>query len=857
MAIRKIDRNNIPLKAYLRADPYSQHFKFTDTSEELVTTDMFWGKTEGTEQNRIYLDYSDISTKSIEVSEGISESSSKQLINNKDSEEWIENNILNKEITKLYVIQGYAGCGKTTFINSIMKRNSWFQYFYVDIGKDWSYSGEPYMFFNEALYTLDSILKTISNMTDKREKIWECFIFLGLNPESKKFNIGMLNILQKFKHMKLNSNWDILISDIFNYIDDNFSERNYNGNSLKNNFGRTDIIVSLIILLISAVSITNEEERNMSFSIVFDNLDVITNPAISAENVMNLWGVIDKYIIFKQIMELETNFKLPNFQIIITVRKVLYSHIVSHLPVLEMSTDYDPSNVNVCDISNLYSSQDVLTHRVSYWETLNNESINEKLLKLKTITSIQDSNLSFDESVDGNDYDLKTTINIDGFLNHNYRAFSNILSALIDNKQYFDIVVHDFNKDSSSKDWQKVSTIVFLISLIYRKEKVWNSLGFGCKDFDTIDYPTTLNRLILNYLYLSKRGKYVSQYTNSNIQNIPGDDYVSLKDLITTLGKSIIFTIKTYDSEDKIKEKYNKPLNNDSQDLIIERLADMCARNPTSIHSKASGYDSDDDELWRRPLYFIGGVKLNHTASSSKELKSYFQKSIKNGTDNQILFSITDEGYIFIRDIVANFEFYSARYCCEENAKPLHHVVDEKEINSLVSPVYQAIQKCCERNIFFEKQYINKYCLENRDKYLFQFFHPRTNPHYKKNHSLIELYNYSFRPQLHIVRVIYNHIFYFDNIKEMIFLSKNPKRNQMCKCLTEWIKLYLNLYKEYFFDLQNNTICNSDNNVYNKLWKLLCEQEKHYVKGGDFQNVNIRLQHNKEIEKKKHEKRNK
>lgn len=55
----------------------------------------------------------------------------------------------------------------------------------------------------------------------------------------------------------------------------------------------------------------------------------------------------------------------------------------------------------------------------------------------------------------------------------------------------------------------------------------------------------------------------------------------------------------------------------------------------------------------------------------------------------------------------------------------------------------------------------------------------------------------------------------------------------MCECLSGWIKNYLLLYKNNFYDVLKNTVCNSDNNVFGELNKLINEQMQHYGNGGD------------------------
>lgn len=268
---------------------------------------------------------------------------------------------------------------------------------------------------------------------------------------------------------------------------------------------------------------------------------------------------------------------------------------------------------------------------------------------------------------------------------------------------------------------------------------------------------------------------------------------------------------------------------------MLKRLADMCARNPGAYHASAYGYNSEDDELWRRPLYFVGGLKLNHTATSDKEFEQSFKQYLDNDEAEQIKFSITDEGVILIRDIVANFEFYSARYCESTLVKPLHQVISEEEIDLLIQPVYNAIELCCERHAIFMNEYMGQYKVD-KNSYLKKGFHPRTNPRFDKSNTLT---TNSFRPQLHMVRVIYAHVAYFNEVKKLISNSELLEKSQMCECLSRWISNYLKLYKDNFYNYLKGTVCNSDNNVYDDLEKLLGEQLQHYGISGDQKNINI------------------
>ena len=834
MSIFSINSNCVPLKAYLRADSHSQCFQYSNKSGELVTKEMFWGNAQN---EGLYLDYHLINNRRIDVSVGISEITAIETKHNEDCDQWISENLYDSLASRLYVIRGYAGCGKSTFINDLMRNTPSSNNIYIDIGRDWSYPQEPFMFFNEVLLAFDLLVRQIVELTRTRDKIWKKFIEIGTGPNIELLDIELKNIISRFENIKKEKRWRKLETGLHSFLFNYYSGRDNvqkMTESIWHNVGQVQTVVSLIILLHCSKSII--ENNTDSLSIIFDNLDVITNPTIPAENVILLWGVIDKFIRFSEEYNKVNHQKITNVKMIIAVRKVLYSHIISYLPDLEMLAHFVPNNINICDISDLYLSQEILIHRIVYWrDKIQDTSIKKKFDRLIELTSVHSS----DEYPHDNPSEIKLTINLDAFFNHNYRAFANILSIFIDNPKYFDILTSDSKSNLKTQNWQNVSTQVFLVSLLYRKEKVWNTMGFGCKDFDTIDYPTTLNRLILNYLFNAKRGNYL--YRRGIMRDdILTDETVSLKDLLDSFLNSKFIKIKTYYSPQKINEKYNEPFSN-TEEILIDRLADMCARNPMSKNTKASGYDSDDDELWRRPLYFTCGVKLNHTASSKEELKEYFTDSIKNNTANKIKFSITDEGFILIRDVVADFEFYSARYCDESFLKPLYQSINSNEINCLIKPVYNAIKTCCIRNGVFRKQYCNDYSI-SINQYLKRDFHTRTNPRFNK-YGIKSLSKNSYREQLHIVRVIYNHCDYFDTVKDYFYNTNNPERIEICKALTEWIRLYLDLYNTYFYSELENTICNSDNNIYNDLLQLLKEQELHYKKGSEIKNIRINRWH--------------
>ncbi len=746
MAINEIKGEKFPIKAYLKADSFSQHFVRCNEkgeNKELVTHEIFWGEES---DDCLYLDYSLIKNRKITVLEGISQKKGTHTLFGEECDNWLENKIFNLEESKVFVVQGYAGCGKTTLMNKLLRQRKIDEdVFYVDIGKDWAYPLEASMFFNETLNAFDKYMERMIKATSIREKVWEKFIDMGSDLLIKDFDLQIPNIISQLMERKEKFGWKKLRVNIRGYLFEVFGNKNDNpkdyviegNNRLWHNCGQTQTVLSLLVLIICANFLVEKEKYNSSKSyyLIFDNLDVITDPVLSAESVITLWGVIHRFMNYKFLYKREYGNDLPDFGFLITVRKVLYSYITSYLPDLEMGTNYNPYFINVCDISDLYLSQDILNHRISFWiKYIDDDATINKLKQLGGITSVhsKSSLLEYEDNDDFADiYEIQSSINLDVFFNHNYRALSNVLSVFLEDKRYTKSFLLDFNTKSHSKKWQKVSTLVFEISLLYKNSNVWNKMGFGCEDFSLIDFPTTLNRLILNYLYLAKCGQSLYSFKNG-WKNFPSEDHVSLRDIIKLFEKVKFISIDRKCNKEQIDRKYKTQDIGVTRKLIIERLADMCARNAKVYNSScAYGYDTDDDELWRRPLYFVDGVQTNHTAATDSELKLYFKEAVNKGRDNQIFFSITDEGFVLIQDIVASFEFYSARYCKSIEARPLHQAKTEQELVYLITPVYDAVKLCCERHNLFMEHYMRQYNI-TIDKYLNRYFHPRTKPRFER-----------------------------------------------------------------------------------------------------------------------------
>lgn len=802
---------------FLRDDPYNK--------ESIVTGEEFWGsgKNDG-----LYLDYHTIENRSIVVSDGIKFDNQIYTFIGNDCDQWIDRNFIHGEKNSVYVIQGYAGCGKTIFVNSLFRNDSNTRIF--NISDDFRYDNEPYLLFDEMINVLDIFLQKLEEDKDIREKVLERFFSFVRTNNLRRFSLEVSNFAPQIGHI-LGDKWkDNFRNELLNHIQENYSEKNII-KANKHNRGQLSFLISLIISLFAA-KIDLTKENDPSYTFVLDNLDIITDPTIVSEFIVIVWNILEKY---DEFCRLNYNSHLPKVKFIITVRKILFSHISSYLPDMEMSVSLNENFLHVCDISNLYFSQNIVKHRIEYWsKSITDEKIAEQINTVKYILSA--TNDEKPESFISNDsnelIEPVKMINLDAFTNHNYRTFSAQLSFFSSEEQYESIF---YCSDIYTEKWQITASLILALSILHKRidgKNVWGEMGFDCCGFGRVDYPTTFSRLILNYLYYYR----VHNSTVNGLQTANADA-VTLNDLISVFEKIKIKNIKR---EDILEDKHEESESNSTVNLLLLRLAEMCARNP--YWRNAYGYNKNDYELWRRPVYFRSGVKLSHTATNVDDLVKCFENAVRENGGTDIYFSITDEGCILLKNIVNSFEFYSARFGSNNRLRPLYQAESSDEVNSLISPVYDALQKCCNNNTVFMEDYLKANMDSDISKYLEERFHPRTNFKYDAYGLLLK----NPRPQLHIVRVIYSHIGYFDLIKDFVSKSDIAGKNKICECLTSWIGEYLDLYK-CFEKIVEKAYDSSDNKIYKNLSYWYDVQKDEYRKGSH-RNIRIRnINHDEQL----------
>lgn len=191
-------------------------------------------------------------------------------------------------------------------------------------------------------------------------------------------------------------------------------------------------------------------------------------------------------------------------------------------------------------------------------------------------------------------------------------------------------------------------------------------------------------------------------------------------------------------------------------------------------------------EIWRRPIYYSKNA-LKNEFNIEDVLYEQYEKYKKGENYSYVEFKICDCGETYINDIVPHFEFYSIRI--NPNNKALYCIEDNEILQEVLKDVYEKIEDCCEKQLAFRDYYTTKYNINN-EKYMAVGFHPTTR---------------GGNSQLHIERVIFTHIAYFNNYRMYLNSQQQPQKYDVLNdTVLEYIKNYLELYKKYVLPISNN-----------------------------------------------------
>lgn len=718
--------DNIRVGDLLRADTFGQQIYIMDPStkqsEPLIINHTHFFVD-------VFCNYDD--TKRIKVLNGINGDTNPSDIISVD--EWYEE-IDNAENSLVYFIEGYAGCGKSVFVQKTLSKligryEYSYNYFNYDIGADFESKTCDKIKNSILLRFLDRLSRLI---IDKKTNVVD------------KFNELMAN---KDNICYLDHNRDIYLkfvdTDKYAYELNRLKTSGGHKSERVNNFIKPLIkqveksnftlgqILSLDCVLRLSEYICGDDFNNNGIYICYDNLDSVEDFEelnLFYNHLAYMRQKIDAYILHSK--QNYNNALEPHFVFFATTRKITISRVRE---VISDSLAHD-QNVHRIDVSGINDFRKLVCKRVDFFKEYITHyapqyaghyvaELKVLLEKAKKITEMEFIRKQYSQ-----------------LWNYNYWVCCSILQRVIhDFKDDVFECIRYFDKGNDGDSEQEFSysgaSAIFL-SLIY---KLFNKSGIWGVDYlnlpelgklaesDRIERYASLSRLILTYMCRSKDAQ-------------GHDRPVTVKEIFEVFSP-------LYDSKD-----------------ICSSLANMVSRENTGT--------------WRRQIHYY-----KHPIAENRKpydaLKEQFEefKTSPSHSYPYTEFLLCESGRFFVERIVSDFEYYANRLSIDNKA--LYLLTDIDEMNKGITDVCDAVECSCKNLKKFDETYRNKCDIELVD-YLKLPIHPQTK---------------ESNPQLHAERIIFTHIaylehFHSDMMKSRPELDKNAINDLIVTSITRYLELY-------------------------------------------------------------------
>lgn len=674
--------------------------------------------------------------------------------------------------SKVILIEGFAGCGKSTLVQYILS-NQLNTYDY------------DYNFYNYDLETQNDIL--IRNEEGQ------------LTRESSIYNAIKKSFFEEFlKKTREDENTILCFNRLLNYCKDyqpfnDLYYKFYNTDTydsitkyikdskkqniiLRNLFEQSNKINSSMCILALDYLFRLAMYKNNKIKklyICYDNLDSIEDSNDLCgfdDSLAKFRSLIDGFIAFLTSHHFFAPKSTPHFVILATYRKITASLAgLSSTTYREVSKDKIAgsldNNVTLIDATSAYQYSSIVEKRKNYFEKYfsnhpvqNNDSVQLLIKKFKSWHNLN-QNLQIME-------DRYACL-----WNKNYRTCSLIADELYSKPTYNFSSCVNFIENSNIPDGYQQSNNIELdnvLSSYYGSSAIL--LSNVCKVFNT-------NKIWDEFLFLTSLNRNANSYKS------------------VSLSRMILTYIYNSDMEVSLLELYSVFCANNlfSYKKLCKILSKMLARNL--------------DGVWRRPIYYAEECIIFEDANDIERVLSFQCEKIKNNdfTFENYSFLLCDSGISYVERLMQEFEFFSNRLC--NSNKPLYMYKNIDDIEQILDSVYNAVANCCENLILFSEKYmkINNISLE---EYLELKIHPRT--------------SITKSPQLHSERTIFSHIAYLNNVRLYFVDSKvttnQTERERYNKSFVDYIKKYLDLYYSKIVDITDKRI-----NVANRLREIIKE----------------------------------
>ncbi len=678
--------------------------------------------------------------------------------NNSNSiDEEIRNKIKERTKNLILCIKGYAGCGKSVYVQKLMHD------FYPknDNFKNNTYNLKPNLKSN-SIHRLeigagtssndilsryiDDLSISIANGIKYDLDVFHTFCaIIADNDDAIRYIDNALKLHDEF----------IISNSIKSCLQATFQELK---EAIRIELKKYDIslLFSIDCLWRIALHATQKEKADKTlkeamFFICFDNLDAIDNIDMCREFIKNMCEFrtnLDEclYLLNKNHAE----YDIKTFTFIITCRNVTWGRL--HLSEYAEDDDAGDISSHLCDydISSFYEYVDIVKGRIEYYTTManGNQKAQKILDEMETIQKL--NNMRYVKE------------RFKPLFNYNYRKCVDVITHILRKspvylKEAIDLAGHDLFS-VNDKVYSGSSSIFFRLVFDYFKE---NKL-FGYDMMDLVDLDMPFDDDCENRI-LTSQARIILMYIYNESKKQDG-------------GKTRL---------DQIFEYFEG----------IYSLTDIC----DTIYGLFTR-----NTAWRRPINFSKRPLVEH----SEKDDLYSQMDLYNKTNKLdpsafTKFEICKAGAEYIEFVIGHFEFFACRASETNYLAPLfseesfNYIQDDAkyEFEITCEAVLEAVEKCCKKLAAFNQKVMDAKNIDLQ-KYLKEPIIKKT----ERNN-----------PQLHEERVIFCHIYHLESYRNYIINTyMNDKlaedRANINERIVNIILKYIDLYGKYIISTQRQGV---------------------------------------------------
>lgn len=635
--------------------------------------------------------------------------------------------------SELYFIEGYAGCGKSTFVQRVLcevleDTNYDYSYYNYNIG---AYIGNKQARLISDAIILCCLRQIAIAIQQKQNSIVDKFLELLCGPKIGYFDSGgILNaVFSGEMFLKSHAELKSGIIDVDGFIN-------------KFRYAFKDVGLYQIVAMDYLFRIANyicggyDKTKKSTICICYDNLDAIENFHMLRnfdDALVSILSNLDSYLYDSQGLFRDKHIPTPRFVTFVTYRKITVAKVELHKHN-ELLNDIISSNqfIFFLDASELFDFKDIVLKKFEFYQRFfdyRHISASKILNELKLCVDLFKMDFM--------------NHNYSGLWNNNFRSCAEFIHLLF--LFYKDEVVEiiKLQKKSDGRDrghlvYGASAAFLNIICKLFAKIGLWND----------------------DHLALVNMGK--------NVDDCSFNELTSLSRLILT------YISNTYDLELRSVStlelfEYFSPLYSGKE--LCSCLFNMLYRS--------------DPAVWRRPLfYWKNAISDDELIYKNIEKQWMF---FNNGNGNGQKFTelmISTCGKAYLNSVSTQFEFFSVR--SDINNDSLYLMKDIDLICKIIREVYENVMRCCEKmkkfnNIFMEKKHMNysDYCSE--------YIHPRTFSGNPQQHM----------ERVIFAHILYINRRRMDLLFELTQEADIPKKDNANTRLLTLIMDYLVLYKDF------------------------------------------------------------